>query len=248
MHKLTAFFVSTGLLVVPSAYAQDTSIDPQATRILRQTSAHLASLEGFRVRAEIIEDDWIDTGQLVESGRTVELAVRRPDRMWIETRSETTHKQYWLDGSTVTLMDIAYGTYAEAASPGGIDATLNLLADGYRVIVPLADLALSDLHGSLMTNVETARYLGVRHVGGKEVHHLAFSRADIDWQLWVTTGPQMLPHKLSITYKDEEGAPRFTALLSDWDTASPLPDTIFEFEPEPGVSRIEFVATGGGRD
>lgn len=248
MRKLTAALVSIGLLAVPSVHAQDTSIDPQATRILRQTSEYLASLGAFRVRAEIIEDDWIDTGQLVESGRTADLAVRRPDRMWIETRSETTHKQFWLDGSTITLMDIVYGTYAEAPSPGGIDATLNMLADSYGVIVPLSDLALSDLYGSLMPAVETARYLGVRHVGGKEVHHLAFSQADIDWQLWVTTGPQTLPHKLAITYKDEEGAPRFAAVLSDWDMASPLPDTIFEFEPEPGASRIEFVAVGGGRD
>jgi len=248
MRRTIIALASIGMLAAGGAHAQGPSIDPEAERLLRKASTHLAGLAAFRVEAEILEDGWTDTGQLVESGRAAELVVRRPDRMWVETVSETTRKQYWLDGSTVTLFDVLYGTYARAPAPGGIDATLETLADRFGVIIPLADVAMSDLYGALMPSVESAAYLGVRHVGGKEVHHLAFRQADIDWQLWVATGPQPLPHKLSITYKDEEGSPRFTAAFSGWDTTGAFPDSMFEFEPGPGTSEMEFIEIGGQRD
>jgi hypothetical protein len=40
------------------------------------------------------------------------------------------------------------------------------------------------------------------------------------------------------TYRDEEGSPEFTAIFSDWDFDTKLPDFLFTFEPPAGVSKI----------
>lgn len=231
---------------VGAAAQESRDIDPYAADVLQQASTYLAGLSHFTFRAEVREDEWSDAG-LIELGRTVSLAVRRPDRMWADASGDDGHKRYWFDGSAFTLMDYGFGTYARAVVPGSIDNMLETMQERYGVMMPLADLAFSDLYETLMANVTSAAYVGMQTIHGVEYHHLAFSQEAIDWQLWVENGPRPLPARLLITYTQEDGSPRFAATLSRWDTASPVPDALFDFVPPPGASEIAFVSAGGDR-
>ena len=51
---------------------------------------------------------------------------------------------------------------------------------------------------------------------GKRCHHLAFAQEHVDWQVWIEDGAQPLVRKFVITYKDEPGAPQYTAIFFDW--------------------------------
>ena len=74
---------------------------------------------------------------------------------------------------------------------------------------------------------------------GVPCEHLVFSQDNIDWQVWIQQGARPVPRKFLITYKDEPGSPQFTAIFSDWDFTTKLPDFVFKFDPPPGAAKIK---------
>ena len=68
--------------------------------------------------------------------------------------------------------------------------------------------------------------------------HLAFSLENVDWQIWIEAGARPVPRKIVITYKDEENSPQYTAILSNWDFQTKLPDFLFKFAPPDGAKEI----------
>jgi hypothetical protein len=84
--------------------------------------------------------------------------------------------------------------------------------------------------------------VGSSTVGGVEVHHLAFRGSVVDWQIWIEKGDRPLPRKYVITSKWIAGAPQFTAVFSDWNTAAKLDDAQFAFSPPPEAQKIGFIS------
>jgi hypothetical protein len=65
----------------------------------------------------------------------------------------------------------------------------------------------------------------------------------IDWQIWIEDGKQLVPRKIVITYKTMPGSPQFTAVLSEWDLKTRLPESIFtaDIPADQGITKIEFL-------
>ena len=235
-------------LLAPWSFAEAQEadlIDPVADQVLQQMGEYLGSLEHFRVHAEAAADEVIDTGQLIAFGHTIDMVVRRPDRLWADVNGDIGHKRVLYDGRTARLLDYTYGTVAETEGKATIDATMNDLIDRLGVVVPLAELAFDDPYATLIENVETGSYLGIRIVDGIEYYHLAFTQETIDWEVWIENGARPLPRKVLIRYKDEPGSPQFVAILSDWDLADASPDALFSAENPIGMTPIEFIDVGG---
>ena len=55
-------------------------IEPRVDELLRDVSDYIAAAESFSFHAEITYDDVLFSGQKIEYGGTLEVAVRRPDR------------------------------------------------------------------------------------------------------------------------------------------------------------------------
>src|SRR5258707_906030 len=123
-------------------------------------------------------------------------------------------------------------------------ALLAIGASGAEVkpdIEPRADEMLkrmSDPHKDLLQQVTSGVGSGTVTVLGVPCEHLAFSQGEIDWQVWIQNGPRPVPRKFVITYKDEEGSPEYTAIFSNWDFETKLPDFLFTFEPPEGALKI----------
>ena len=108
----------------------------------------------------------------------------------------------------------------------------------FGIAIPLEDLIQSNPYAAAMKNVSGGIDLGPTTVLGVKCEHLAFTQDNIDWQVWIEEGPRPVPRKIVITYKDEEGSPQYTALLSKWDFETKLPDFVFTFEPPPDAAKI----------
>ncbi len=83
-------------------------------------------------------------------------------------------------------------------------------------MLPLADLLYSDPYAVLMAGVTYGRYLGIHQAAGVACHHLAFSQATIEWQIWIDAGDKPLPRKLVISYVQEPGEPQYSAVIRRW--------------------------------
>jgi hypothetical protein len=243
---LLVFFVAVA--AADPAPTTQPAIDPVAGQILRQCGDFLAQSPAFAVHAEIWKDMVLPSGHKIQVTRSVDLDLRRPDRLHVDARAHKKGRSIWYDGKTLTVLDREKNLYGVVDAPATIDQTLDLASQSYGITVPLEDLAVSDPYTSSMKNVTAGAYFGDEPVLGISCRHVGFSSDQIDWQLWVTDGPQPLPQKLVITYKNEEQAPQYIVIFTKWNLMDRAADLAFQFIPPPGSARIPLIPQTAGEN
>lgn len=234
-----AAVASLGITAIAAPSADVTqAIDPRANEFLRRMSDYMTQAQFFSVSAEIWQDVRLGSGQQVQAGRTIELQVRRPNRFHTEVRSTHRNRSLNYDGKFITLLDRNQSFYGSIPAPGTLDEALDAACDRFGITVPLEDIIVSDPYQSVMGKITSGVLIGPVTVLGVPCEHLAFSLSNVDWQIWIEDGARPVPRKIVITYKDEEGAPQYTAILSNWDFQTKLPDFVFKFDPPAGAKEI----------
>ena len=167
----------------------------------------------------------------------------------MNVRTSVPKRSFYYDGKAFSLLDQQKGFYGQVSAPATIDETLDKMERDYGIAFPIEDILVSKPFGNGAQNAQSAQYLGIEPVLGVNCHHLAFQYEAIDWQAWIEDGPVAVVRKVVITSKSEENAPQLTALLSNWDFTTLLPDFIFAFDPPLGSAKIEvLLAKEAGTD
>jgi hypothetical protein len=236
-----AAFVAVLLFGGP-ALAGDTpsSIEPEAVEILKEMSEYMVPLKAFSVRFHETLDEELDSGQVVDGGRSVELSLRKPDRLRINSMAGTKVKEIYYSGKSVTVYDKNSNYYGTVDAPGTLRETKLFLAEEYGIVIPLADFIDRGALRTLAENAERGVVVGPAHVLGTLCNQLAFRQEDIDWQIWIQADGDPLPRKLVITDRKTEGNPRYTLILDSWTVNPDLPETLFTFVAPEGAEKIEF--------
>lgn len=246
-RRLYPLFAACALatLGVLSAFGADVKpmdtkpiVDPSADKLLKRMSDYLAEAPFFSVNAEIWQDVQMGSGQQIQAGRTVDLQVRRPDHFHAEVHSTRRNRALFYDGKSITLLNRIQNFYGSVPAPATLDQALDTASERFGIEMPLEDLVVSDPYQSAMQKIVSGRDIGPVTVLGTPCEHLAFSLGAVDWQIWIEGGMKPVPRKIVFTYKDEEGTPEYTAIFSNWDFQTKLPDFLFTFEPPPGASKI----------
>lgn len=227
----------------PIETEEKTEIDSRTDKLLKAMGDYLKSSKQFSFHANITFDDLIPSGQKIQYASSSNIAVHRPDRVYAEKQSDLGGKRFWYDGKNMTQMDTGLGVYATVPVPTDIDSAMDHLAEKYGFSPPLVDFVYSDPYHTLIENVESGFYAGLHDVEGVRCHHLAFAQKNIDWQIWIEDGKQMVPRKIVITYKTIPESPQYSAVLSEWDLKARLPDALFDIDltSTEGLERIEFM-------
>jgi hypothetical protein len=224
--------------------AEDTPVvGPRTDKLLRAMGEYLKTAKQFSFHAEITFDDMLPSGQKIQYSASNDIAVHRPDRVYAESQRDQGNMRFWYDGKNITLQNDGIGVYAKAPVPAVIDAAMDHLMEKYGFSPPLVDFIYQDPYNTLIENVEFGFYVGLHNVAGIRCHHLAFVQKNIDWQIWIEDGKQMVPRKLTITYKNEPESPQFTAVLSEWDLDARLPEALFNanLTSTANFEKIEFL-------
>src|SRR5271166_2038453 len=226
--------------VAPPAVAE------RADRLLKQMSDYIGSAEQFTFHADISFDHVLPSGQKLQFAATEDVVLQRPSGLYIEWQSDLGNRQFWYDGKSITLHDPASRFYATTAAAPDIDTMLDNLVPQIDFAPPLADFLYHAPYRSVRGKLQYGIYLGVNDVDGRSCHTLAFVEKDIDWQIWIDTGPQPTPCKLIITYKTQPGQPQFTAMFTDWDFAPRIAEPVFTPDLPPGTEKIPFAPVVAG--
>ena len=222
-----------------SAADQKTALDPRADELLKRMGDYLAQAPFFSVSAEVWQDIRLSSGQRLQAGRTIDLQVRRPNRLRAEVHSTRRNRELVYDGSAITLLNRAQNFYGTARASGSLDEAMDLASERFGIAMPLEDFIRSDPHKDLLRKVTSATDIGPVTVMGVPCEHLAFTQDNMDWQVWIENGARPVPRKFIITYKDEADSPQYTAIFSNWDFTTKLPDFVFHFEPPARASKIQ---------
>jgi hypothetical protein len=214
-------------------------VDPHADQLLKRMGDFLGQAGFFSVNAEVWQDVQLGSGQRVQAGRTIELQLRRPNRLRAEVHSTRHSRELVYDGNALTLLNRAQNFYGTVHATGTLDEAMDLASERFGIAMPLEDFVRSDPYKDLLQKATSGADIGPVVVMGVPCEHLAFTQDNIDWQIWIETGARPVPRKFVITYKDEPESPQFTAIFSNWDFATKLPDFVFTFEPPTGASKIK---------
>ncbi len=231
----------------PAAIAAPPVVSEPADRLLRQMSAYIASAQQFTFHADITFDHVLPSGQKLQYSASEDVALQRPDRLYVEWSGDLGDRQFWYDGKSLTLYDPATPFYATDAAPPDMDAMLQKVVTQLGFAPPLADLLYRDPYGAVRGNVQFGFDLGDTDVNGRTCHALAFVEKAVDWQIWIDDGTQPAPCKLVITYKTEPSQPQFAAVFTDWDFAPRIAAQVFTPVVPAGLERIPFQTVAGSK-
>jgi hypothetical protein len=248
IHKFTLALIASAAIAVPAFAGDDGAIAPRAEEILRAVTGALASAQSLSFRAEVTVDEVAGTGQKLQRGGVVDVSVRRPDRVYADHDGDRFHRKFVYDGKTMTILDVGPNLYASFDAPPTIDAMLAFARQKFGVMLPLGEVIVAKPIEAMLPNIESGLYLGTARVGGVTCHHLAFTQAAVDWQIWVEDGPKPLLRKFVVNYKTQPQSPEFTAVFTKWDLATPLADGAFKLELPKDASKIDFIVEPGANE
>lgn len=193
------------------------SIDEKAVEIFKSMSGLLADQGSFHLEAYETLDVVDSAGRKRQYSAKRSLYVQRPDKMRGESSGDLGSMKAWYHRAGLTILDRSENVYMQAEVPPSIDEMLDYIADQFRLVLPLLEIASSNLYESIAPEIIAGEYLGIGLVDDLQCHHVAFTQEDIDWQIWVEEGDRPLLRKLIITYKSLPAQPQFTARIMLWE-------------------------------
>jgi hypothetical protein len=220
---------------------EEPAVDPQALAILKRAVDLLAGAEQFCVTAEIWEDVALENGTTIQTSKTAEIKLRRPDRLQVDVRTTQPKRSFFYDGKTLSVVDRQKNYYGSTPVPPTLDETLKKASETYGINFPLEDLLLSRPFGDGAALATAGDNLGPQMVLGTLCHHLSFRSENADWQVWIQDGPQAVIRKAVLVSNSGEDAASVTFLFNHWDLATKLPDFLFTFEPTASDTKVEIL-------
>jgi hypothetical protein len=246
--KNTFRLMAAGLLVwgagsftITPAGAKTVPRGPEAADdILKASCDRLSKAHHMRFFAQTSVERVNPGGQRNAFAQRVDLLMRRPDRLCARVRGELDNVDLWYDGRALTKLTYGGGKYSVLPVSGSVEQVLDLLAEKFGSHFPLADFLVDDVYANFTKNNTSSEYVGVDTSGGFPAHHLKFTQAAIDWEIWIHRGRAGLPCKLHIVYKSQPGSPSYTAVISGWDLDNH--EGRYRFEPKipADAQQVEF--------
>jgi hypothetical protein len=143
---LIAVLCSTlsGHIVFAGETSNPGTIEPKADQALRQMSDYLKSLKAFTLRTENTTDELALAGSKLQFGQTVNIHVKRPDRLRANAEGDLANQQFFFDGKSITLFNKDKNVYTTLEAPGTIEDALEYAQKAFDLSAPLSDLIYPD--------------------------------------------------------------------------------------------------------
>jgi hypothetical protein len=234
----TAAMVATAPTV--SWAQQAPGVDPEAVKILKRTLDYLDSLQQFSVDTQNTVEDVLESGQKVQFDISASAVLKRPNKLHVQ-RTGIVSQDWYYDGKLLTLYNPSDKYYATAAAPGTIEKALHFARESLGIFAPASDLLYKNAFPLLMQDVTVAVVVGKAVIGGVTCDHVAFSRPDVDFQIWVTAAGKPLPCKYVIVDTSVPEQVETISVMSNWNLAPKTTDAMFTFVPLQGAKKTEFM-------
>lgn len=238
-----ACVASLGLLLQGAsgaAAAESSGVEPRAAEILKAALTHLAGTASLKLRGEVMSETVLASGQKLQYPGTLEIALRRPDRLWYKLDGEQRRVAAWYNGKNFTLLDSEKNVCASTPAPQGLGLLFDDMANRLGFRPPLSVLLREDSPTVVLKHVTSGFYVGRGEIGGTACHHLAFQQQNVDLEFWVAAEGAPLLKRIVITQKKQSSMPQLAYTIVAWEPNAVLDDALFEFEPPPDVVRCEF--------
>jgi len=220
-------------------------VDPLSLDVLRAVAQPVEQAQTFQVKARVEEENLGTNGQIISLFHTVDITVQRPDKMHMIFRRRGQRVDFYGEPGKITMYSPDTKLYATIPAKSTIDANVaDLYAKDFDL--PVGQFLRSDFFNIVQKVIDTGYVIGRVKVYDEDVHQLAFTSPDADWQLWVTGGETPRFVRCEIVNKNLEGKPRTTIQFLDWDLNPTVSADEFTFTKPADAIEISFMPGTGG--
>ena len=220
--------------------------NPAKQAISEEVRAALAQMgktllaDQFSFQARTLRVYVESNGQSLHIAHTMQVVVRRPDRLLVSVSGDDGSTRLFYDGRTVTLLGVEAKKYATVPVPNTIQGMVETVMGKLGVDFPLADFLTNAPDKAFLSGVTTGREVNTVTIDGVPCRHLLFTQPPgIELELWIEKNDKALPRRLIATYRSEPGQPSFIAEMFDWDFSVHPSDAEFAFQPPEGATQVE---------
>lgn len=179
-------------------------------------------------------------GQPLHIGHTMNVTIRRPDRLAVDLNGDDGRAQLLYDGKTAVIYSPDTNRYASIAAPNTIQAMTDQVMGKLGVDFPLAGFINDSPDKDFMAGVTSGDVVNKVTIDGTPCLHLIFNQPGMELELWVEQTERAVPRRLVVTYTALPDRPNFIAELSDWKFDIQPADSVFAFQPPAGATQVEF--------
>ena len=227
-----------------TATARD--IDPLALDVLREVAEPVEHAQAFSFKALITEENVATNGQIVTFFHSINATVQRPGKAHLILRGSGARVDFYLSNGSATMFAPEPKLYASVPAKATIDAGVtDLLKKGFDI--PIGPFLLSNFYEMAAKAATTGYVIGRAKIFDQDVHQLAFSAPDADWQMWVTGGSEPRIVRVEVVNKKLEGKPRTIIQFLDWDLNPTVSADEFTFTKPADATEIAFLPALGGK-
>ncbi len=256
-NRLAGLFVCGVAVLAAAPFAAAHAAKAAKPAISQEASAALLAMGNtllakefsFEVRTIRAYPD--SAGRALHIFHTLDVVVRRPDRLRVTATGDDGASKLFYDGSTVSLVAGDKNQYASAAVPNTIQGMMQEVMGRLQVDFPLADFLTEAPNKAFLTGVTSGREVNTVTIDGAPYRHLFFAQPPgIELELWLANTEQALPRRLIVTYRSLPGQPSFIAEFSKWDFSVHPSDAEFVFQPPQGAVKVALkrpVQTGSSK-
>jgi hypothetical protein len=235
-----------GGALAPAASGQEPPpagvIEPRADAALHRMSNYLAGLKTFRVDTTTIDETKVsEDGQKIQEVAESKLAVKRPGQIRVDRNGPNGRVVFRDDGRQFSVYNSNKAIYATAPAQGDLQQAADQARQQLQVDAPGIDLIGPNVYANLTDGVTEVRYVGLEPMaGGVMAHHLAATKADVTYQIWIQDGPKPVPLRYVVAGRDMMSSPQFTIEMRNWQPHAKVPDSTFAFSPPAGARKVAF--------
>ena len=215
------------LLACPVAASADDGSEITVDGLLKAMTDTLTGAKSITLHVEKTFDDILTSGHKVQYSGAIDIALRRPDRLYVSYGDDFVSREVWFNGNQFVMQDHMAQIHGKLPSAGTVDATLDAVALKYNVVMPLAGLLGDDLQERLEGNEFFSLYVALGDVEGVPAHHIRLGGETADWQIWIDAGEVPWPLKIVVTDITEPSEPQQTFVFTDWNLDADLSESMF---------------------
>jgi len=218
---------------------------PDPFELLKKMSGYMGREAHLKMTVDETFDEVVAAGQKIQLSNERTIQVKRPDKASVDIRGAGIRRRITCDGENFTAVDLLKNLYATIPMKGSLDSTMDKLAQQYGMAQPVEDLLYRDINERLAGKIKAGQFLGREKVGEHTCNHLAFTQANLSWQVWADEGGKPVPRRLVISYDSAPGRPRYTLLITQFETPLVMPDWDFKANlPDGAMSTGLLTLTG----
>jgi hypothetical protein len=237
-------------VAVGPARAAEPAPAPEASAQDRAARVLLLGMAEFMARAPAMSvtirsgyDAIQADGRRIEFGERRRIHMQRPDKLRVDVeRSDGERGTVVFDGRWITAFKPAENVYARVEKAGTLDQALVYMVRDLHATLPLARMFTTGFPVDLDKRATSVTFVEECSLFDVPTDHVAVRSAEVDLQLWIAKGPEPLPRRVVITYKNAPGEPQFRADLYDWSVTARLDAAAFAFVPPAGAEQVLYLA------